>query len=118
MPINRRRLHGEQGRLLVDDNPDDATLMLRAFRKAGVLNELVVAWDGAEVLDYLSEAGKFAGREVTDCPALVVLDLKLPNIDEMEVLRRLWAGERCKLTPVVVLTSSREDRAGEQGVRG
>jgi len=105
--------------LPVEGNADDQALMLRAFRKAGVLNELVIARDGAEALDYPFWAGKYAGPEVTDCPALMVLDLKLPNIDGMEVLRGLWADERNNLTPVVVLTSSRKEQiGGGQGVRG
>ena len=96
--------------LLVEDNPDDEALTLRAFRKCNIANVVVVARDGVEALDYLFGTGKYAGRDVTDIPAVVMLDLKLPKIDGLEVLRRLRADERTKLAPVVILTSSREER--------
>jgi len=89
--------------LLVEDNPDDIELTRRAFQKSKVLNELVVAHDGEEALELLH------GDKVI-CPALVLLDLKLPKIDGLEVLRRIRANERTKLYPVVILTSSREER--------
>jgi CheY-like chemotaxis protein len=90
--------------LLVEDNPDDEALTLRALKKNNILNEVTVARDGAEALDYL----------LTDCgadaalPGLVLLDLKLPKIDGLEVLRKIRADERTKIIPVVVLTSSKE----------
>jgi two-component system response regulator len=96
--------------LLVEDNPDDEALTLRALRRANIANEVVVARDGVEALDYLFGTGAHAGRNVADLPAVVMLDLKLPKIDGMEVLRRLRADERTKLAPVVILTSSREER--------
>jgi len=96
--------------LLVEDNPDDEALTLRALRKSNIVNEVVVARDGVEALNYLFGAGTYAGRDVTNCPTVILLDLKLPKIDGMEVLRRLRADERTKLTRVVVLTSSREEQ--------
>ncbi len=95
--------------LLVEDNADDEALTIRAFRKSNVANDVVVAHDGVEALDYLFGSGAYSGREVTDLPAVVMLDLKLPKIDGLEVLRRLRADERTRLTPVVILTSSREE---------
>lgn len=103
--------------LLVEDNPDDEALTLRALRKSNIANDVVVARDGVEALDYMFGSGKHAGRDVADLPAVVMLDLKLPKIDGMEVLRRLRADERTKLTPVVILTSSREERDVVNGYR-
>ena len=96
--------------LLVEDNPNDVELTLRAFRKSKVLNEIRVVCDGVEALDYLFSAGTFAGRDPSAAPELVLLDLKLPKIDGLEVLRRMRADERTRRTPVVVLTSSGEER--------
>lgn len=96
--------------LLVEDNPDDEALTLRALKKNNILNEVVVARDGAEALDYLFGTGGHTGRDLNIMPEVILLDLKLPKIDGLEVLRRLRAGERTKLLPVVILTSSREDR--------
>jgi len=103
--------------LLVEDNPDDEALTMRAFRKCSIANDVVVARDGAEALDYLFAAGKYAGREVTDLPTVTMLDLKLPKIDGLEVLRRLRADERTKLAPVVILTSSRQEQDVLNGYR-
>jgi two-component system, response regulator len=103
--------------LLVEDNPDDETLTLRAFRKCNIANEVVVARDGVEALDYLFGTGSHAGRDVTQLPAVIMLDLKLPKIDGLEVLRRLRADERTRLAPVVILTSSREERDVVNGYR-
>lgn len=96
--------------LLVEDNPDDETLTLRAFRKANIVNEVVVARDGAEALDYLFGTGKYAGRDPRERPAVILLDLKLPKIDGIEVLRRLRADDRTRLTHVVIITTSREEQ--------
>ena len=96
--------------LLVEDNPDDEALTLRAFKKSKLVNEIVVAHDGAEALDYLFGRGAHAGRDVSVLPAVVLLDLRLPKIDGLEVLRRIRADERTKLTPVVILTSSKEEQ--------
>ncbi len=96
--------------LLVEDNPDDEALTLRAFQKNNIKNDLVVAHDGVEALDYLFGTGAFAGRDPNATPAVVLLDIKLPKVDGLEVLRRLRADERTKLTPVVILTSSKEEQ--------
>jgi two-component system response regulator len=96
--------------LLVEDNPDDELLTLRALRKNNVLNKVVVARDGVEALDYLFGTGEYAGRDTSVMPQLILLDLKLPKIDGLEVLRRLRADERTRLLPVVILTSSREQQ--------
>jgi CheY-like chemotaxis protein len=96
--------------LLVEDNPDDVDLTLRALKKANVLNEVVVVRDGVEALDYLFGTGSYEGRDLSIMPTVVLLDLKLPKIDGLEVLRRLRADERTKFLPVVVLTSSKEEQ--------
>ena len=96
--------------LLVEDNPDDVELTLRAFKKSNIRNEVVVARDGAEALDYLFVTGIYAGRDADIMPAVILLDLRLPKIDGMEVLRRMRGDERTKLLPVVILTSSKEER--------
>ncbi|MDF2701305.1 MAG: response regulator receiver protein [Rubrobacteraceae bacterium] len=96
--------------LLVEDNPDDELLTLRALRKNKVTGEVVVARDGVEALDYLFGEGSYAGRDTTVMPQLILLDLKLPRIDGLEVLRRLRSDERTRLLPVVILTSSREQQ--------
>jgi two-component system response regulator len=96
--------------LLVEDNPDDEALTLRALKKNNILNEVVVAHDGVEALDYLLGTGTHAGRNPSHLPQVVLLDLKLPKVDGLEVLRRIRADERTKLLPVVVLTSSKEEQ--------
>ena len=103
--------------LLVEDNPDDEELTLRALKKNNILNEVVVARDGVEALDYLFGAGAHAGRDVDAVPQVILLDLKLPKIDGLEVLRRVRADERTKLLPVVILTSSREEQDLINGYR-
>jgi len=96
--------------LLVEDNPDDEVLTVRALKKNNILNDMVVARDGAEALDYLFGAGSYADRDMTVMPQLILLDLKLPKIDGLEVLRRVRGDERTRLLPVVVLTSSSEEQ--------
>src|SRR2546428_12455383 len=96
--------------LLVEDNPDDEALTLRALRKNNIRNEVIVAHDGVDALDYLFGTGAHEGRDITIKPQVVLLDLKLPRIDGLEVLRRLRADERTRLLPVVILTSSKEER--------
>jgi CheY-like chemotaxis protein len=96
--------------LLVEDNPDDVELTLRAFRKSNVANEIVVARDGVEALDYLFGTGTHADRAGAPLPQMVLLDLKLPRIDGLQVLERVRANPRTKLLPVVILTSSTEER--------
>ena len=95
--------------LLVEDNPDDVVLTVRALKKNNVANEVVVARNGVEALDYLFGTGEYEGRDLCDTPAVVLLDLKLPKIDGLEVLERLRADKHGKLLPVVVLTSSSEE---------
>lgn len=92
--------------LLVEDNPDDVDLTLRALRRAGLSNEIVVVRDGQEALEFLFCEGAYAHRRIDDTPKVVLLDLKLPKVDGLEVLRRLKGDERISSTPVVVLTSS------------
>ena len=94
--------------LLVEDNPDDEALTLRALKKNNITNKIVVARDGVEALDYLFGTGMYAGRDTGSQPELILLDLKLPKVDGFEVLTKLRADERTKLLPVVILTSSKE----------
>jgi two-component system response regulator len=94
--------------LLVEDNPDDELLTLRALKKNNITNEVVVAHDGAEALDYLWGTGPQQGRAIV--PQVILLDLKLPKIDGLEVLRRVRTEQKTKLLPVVILTSSNEER--------
>jgi two-component system, response regulator len=96
--------------LLVEDNPDDEHLTVRALRKNNVLNEVFVARDGVEALDYLFAQGPHAGRDLRYMPQVVLLDLKLPKLDGLGVLRRLRADDRTKFLPVVILTSSNEEK--------
>jgi two-component system, response regulator len=96
--------------LLVEDNPDDEALTLRALKKNNIANQVVVAHDGAEALDYLLGAGEHSGNGLNTLPQVVLLDLNLPKVDGLEVLRRLRADKRTKLLPVVILTSSNEEQ--------
>jgi len=96
--------------LLVEDNPDDEVLTQRALRKNNIANKVVVARDGAEALDYLFGMGQYADAVTRELPQVVLLDLKLPKVDGLQVLRRLRSDARTKLLPVVILTSSEEDK--------
>ena len=96
--------------LLIEDNPDDEELTLRALEKNNIKNDVVVVHDGAEALDYLFATGSYAGRDLTIMPQLTLLDLKLPKVDGLEVLRQLRANELTRLLPVVILTSSNEEQ--------
>ncbi len=96
--------------LLVEDNPDDVQLTLRALKKSKIMNEVIVAQDGVEALDYLFSTGKYAGHDADEKPQVVLLDLKMPKMDGLEVLQRIRKDERTRVLPVVVLTTSNEDR--------
>jgi CheY-like chemotaxis protein len=96
--------------LLVEDNPDDEELTLLAFEQSAIANEVVVAHDGVEALDYLFSTGMYADRNPSLMPALILLDLQLPRINGLEVLQRLRADNRTKLIPVVILTTSNEQQ--------
>ena len=96
--------------LLIEDNPDDEALTLRALKKKNIANEVVIARDGAEALDYLFAKGAFKDRDGSILPAVILLDLKLPKIDGLEVLKAIRADQRTQFLPVVVLTSSNEEK--------
>ncbi|MBI5566012.1 MAG: response regulator [Chloroflexi bacterium] len=96
--------------LLVEDNPDDVELALHALKKNNLHNPIQVVRDGAEALEFIFGTGAFAGRDLAQVPRLILLDLKLPKIDGLEVLRRVKADPQARLIPIVVLTSSREER--------
>jgi two-component system, response regulator len=96
--------------LLVEDNPDDQALTLRALRKNNIGNEVIVVEDGAEALEFLFCTGTYAKRDPNHMPEIILLDLKLPKVDGLEVLRRIRANDRTQLLPVVILTSSNADR--------
>jgi two-component system, response regulator len=95
--------------LLVEDNPDDIDLTIRAFQKNNIGNKIIVARDGVQALDYLFGTGVYADRDVKDLPVVVLLDLKLPKINGMEVLKRIRWNELTSLLPVIILTSSAEE---------
>ena len=96
--------------LLVEDNPGDVLITLRALKKGNICNEVVVAEDGAEALDYLFHTGKYAHLKKDDLPQVILLDLNMPKVNGMEVLQRLRADKKTKLIPVVVLTTSHEEK--------
>ena len=104
--------------LLIEDNPDDVELTLHAFQKNHMANDIVVAGDGAEGLDYLFGTGKYAGRDADKLPALILLDLQLPKIGGLEVLRKVREDERTKRIPVVILTTSDEEEDIVNGYNG
>ena len=103
--------------LLVEDNPDDAALTTRALRQGHIDNDVVLARDGVEALDYLFGTGAYAGRNPAHLPIVMLLDLKLPKVDGLEVLEKVRADERTKMLPVVILTSSREEQDLAAGYR-
>ncbi|MGN6717491.1 MAG: response regulator [Candidatus Binatia bacterium] len=96
--------------LLVEDNPDDVALTLRAFKKANIANQIIVANNGVEALDFLFGTGSYQGRDISIQPEIILLDLKLPKLDGFEVLRTIRCDLRTKLLPVIVLTSSKEQQ--------
>lgn len=96
--------------LLVEDNPNDEELTLLAFNRQKIKNDVIVARDGEEALDYIFGTGKYEGRDINDHPSLIIMDLKLPKIDGLDVLRQIRNDERTQFFPVIVLTSSKEDR--------
>jgi two-component system response regulator len=112
MPIAPRTI------LLVEDNPDDEELTLRALARNNIGNHVVVVRDGQDAIDWLEATGAYGSRDANDVPALILLDLKLPKIDGLEVLRRLRANPRTAIVPVVILTSSKEDRDRASGYNG
>lgn len=103
--------------LLVEDNPNDAELVMRAFRKNNITNRIHVVGDGAEALDFIFGTGAFRGRDTSDCPKVVLLDLKLPKVSGLQVLERMKGKKETAMIPVVVLTSSREDKDIEKCYR-
>ena len=112
MPIAPRTI------LLIEDNPDDEELTLRALARNNIGNQVVVMRDGQEAVDWLEGSGSYSSRDPNDVPALILLDLKLPKIDGLDVLRRLRANPRTAIVPVVILTSSKEDRDRAEGYYG
>lgn len=96
--------------LLVEDNPDDEVLTLHALKKNGISNQVMVARDGVEALDYVFARGIHEGRDVCDLPAVILLDLNMPKLGGLEVLRQIRADPRTRRTPVVILTTSKEDQ--------
>jgi len=96
--------------ILIEDNPHDAELVLRALRKNGLANKVQLLEDGAEALDFIFATGTYAGRDLNNRPKLILLDLKLPKVDGLEVLRRIKGDERTRSIPVVVMTSSQEEK--------
>jgi two-component system, response regulator len=103
--------------LLVEDNPDDVDLTLRAFKRNNIINDVVVVRDGAEALDSLFDEGKYRGRDLRLMPQVILLDLKLPKVEGLEVLRHIRSDDRTKLLPVVILTSSKEEQDIINGYR-
>jgi two-component system response regulator len=103
--------------LLVEDNPDDVDLTLRALKKNNITNKVIIAKDGVEALDYLHGTGRYAGRDAKELPVVIMLDLKLPKMNGLEVLRNIRQDELNRLIPVVILTSSAEQKDVVEGYR-
>ena len=103
--------------LLVEDNPDDVELLMRALKKNNIANDITVTHDGAEALDYLFGGGKYTERDTSDTPRIILLDLKMPKINGLQVLERIRSDERTALTPVIILTSSKEEQDLISGYR-
>jgi two-component system response regulator len=101
--------------LLVEDNPDDVKLTMRALKISNIINDVVVAEDGVEALDYLFATGKYMGRDTNNMPQVILLDLNMPRLGGLEVLQRIRSDERTKLLPVVILTTSSEDKDRVEG---
>jgi len=108
--MKRRIVMEAKSILLVEDNPDDVELTLRALTKNNILNDVIVVRDGAEAIEYLFARGAYADRDPNNVPTLILLDLKLPKVDGLEVLRQVRAAEHTRLVPVVILTSSLEEQ--------
>jgi two-component system, response regulator len=103
--------------VLVEDNPDDAEMAIRALRKNHIVNTILHLQDGEEALDYLFAIGSYEGRRITEIPKVILLDLKMPKVDGLEVLKKIKSDERTKIIPVVLLTSSKEDKDISEGYR-
>ncbi len=103
--------------LLVEDNPNDVELIIRSFKKHNLANKVYVVNDGEKALEYIFVTGPFTGRDIKDKPKVIILDLKLPKVDGLEVLRRIKYDERTKAIPVVILTSSKEEKDVIEGYR-
>ncbi len=103
-------LDKEKTILLVEDNPDDEALTLRALNRHQIQNKVIIARDGAEAIDYIFGTGQYAGRDILDWPQVILLDLKLPKLSGLDVLRRIRSDERTRAIPVVILTTSTEER--------
>lgn len=103
--------------ILIEDNPDDAELAIRALRKSNIVNTLLHLQNGEEALDYIFGEARYAGRNVNDLPKVILLDLKMPKISGLEVLKKIKSDERTKIIPVVLLTSSKEDNDIEEGYK-
>lgn len=108
--MERRIVMEAKSILLVEDNPDDVELTLRALTKNNILNDVIVVRDGAEAIEYLFARGAYADRDPNNVPTVILLDLKLPKVDGLEVLRQVRAAEHTRLVPVVILTSSLEEQ--------
>ena len=111
-PLTEERMENLKGAeiLLVEDNPNDMELTFRAMRRCNLANKIHVAKDGVEALEYVFGAGAYKGRDINDKPQVIILDLKLPRVDGLEVLRKIKSDERTNVIPIVVLTSSTEER--------
>lgn len=103
--------------VIVEDNSDDAEMAIRALRKNHLVNNILHLQDGEEALDYLFSTGVYEGRNIADVPKVVLLDLKMPKVDGLEVLKRMKSDERTKIIPVVLLTSSKQDKDIAEGYR-